>query len=138
MIGSYSGGCACGAIRYTTRDRPIYQNHCQCLDCQKRSGTGHASFLTFPKRSSVTITGSASSWRVAGDSGNGKFHFFCPTCGSPVFVMFEGMAELIAVHASTLDAAAHFLPEAVTYSSSGLSWDYIDPVLARFEKMPVL
>ncbi|RVA88978.1 aldehyde-activating protein, partial [Mesorhizobium sp. M7A.F.Ca.US.006.04.2.1] len=41
MTKRYTGGCACGAIRYETNDEPIFQNHCQCSDCQKRSGTGH-------------------------------------------------------------------------------------------------
>ena len=79
MTKTYIGGCACGAIRYETGSPPIFQNHCQCRDCQKRSGTGHGSYLTFPQRAEVTITGEAKTWRVAGDSGNEKIHAFCPT-----------------------------------------------------------
>lgn len=40
---TYEGGCACGTIRYETTSEPIFENHCQCTDCQKRSGTGHGS-----------------------------------------------------------------------------------------------
>jgi hypothetical protein len=47
MTMPYVGGCACGAIRYETSSKPIFENHCQCRDCQKRSGTGHGSYLTF-------------------------------------------------------------------------------------------
>ena len=65
MTGTYSGGCACGAIRFETDGAPLFQNHCQCRDCQKRSGTGHGSYLTFPARAEMKITGSASSWRVS-------------------------------------------------------------------------
>ena len=50
MTKTYTGGCACGAIRYETSSEPIFENHCQCRDCQKRSGTGHGSYLTFPQR----------------------------------------------------------------------------------------
>jgi hypothetical protein len=67
MTKPYTGGCACGAIRYETSSEPIVENHCQCRDCQKRSGTGHGSYLTFPQRADVTITGEAKNWRVAGD-----------------------------------------------------------------------
>ena len=77
MTKTYTGGCACGAIRYETSSEPIFENHCQCRDCQKRSGTGHGSYLTFPQRADVTITGEANTWRVAGDSGNEKVHAFC-------------------------------------------------------------
>ena len=48
-----------------TSSEPIFENHCQCRDCQKRSGTGHGSYLTIPQRADVTITGEANTWRVA-------------------------------------------------------------------------
>ena len=56
MTTSYAGGCACGAIRYVATGAPVFANHCQCRDCQKRSGTGHGSYLTFPSRADGTIT----------------------------------------------------------------------------------
>ena len=50
MSKAYNGGCACGAIRYEISGEPVFMNHCQCLDCQRRSGTGHGSYLTFADR----------------------------------------------------------------------------------------
>jgi hypothetical protein len=44
----YNGGCACGSIRYETKSEPIFENHCQCTDCQKRSGTGHGFLSDLP------------------------------------------------------------------------------------------
>ncbi|MDB5516133.1 MAG: aldehyde-activating protein [Tardiphaga sp.] len=41
----YTGGCACGAIRYEIPTEPLVMNHCQCRDCQRKSGTGHGSYL---------------------------------------------------------------------------------------------
>lgn len=35
-----SGGCAFGAIRYSTNQPPVFQNLCQCRHCQQRSGSG--------------------------------------------------------------------------------------------------
>ena len=102
MTKAYVGGCACGAIRYETKSEPIVENHCQCRDCQKRSGTGHGSYLTFSHRADVKVTGEANTWRVAGDSGNEKVHAFCPSCGTPVYLTFAAMPELIAVHATSL------------------------------------
>lgn len=48
MSEAYSGGCACGAIRYEIPAEPMVMHDCQCRDCQRRSGTGHGSYLTFP------------------------------------------------------------------------------------------
>src|SRR5207244_2406819 len=100
---SYSGGCACGAIRFETRSEPIFENHCQCRDCQKRSGTGHGSYLTFPRCADVSVTGEAKTWRVAGDSGNDKIHAFFPTCGTPAYLTFAAMPDLFTVPATSLD-----------------------------------
>ena len=136
MSEAYTGGCACGAIRYEARSEPIFENHCQCRDCQRRSGTGHGSYLTFPRRAEVKITGEAASWRVAGDSGNKKIHAFCPTCGAPVYLTFAAMPDLIAVHAASLDDPGRFKPRVVTYNVRGYAWDTLDPSLQKFEKMP--
>jgi hypothetical protein len=136
MSEPYTGGCACGAIRYVTHSASIAENHCQCRDCQRRSGTGHGSYLTFPRRAEVTITGEATIWRVAGDSGNDKLHAFCPICGTPVYLTFAAMPELIAVHAASLDDPARFRPQMVTYGVRSLAWDAVDSSLQTFERMP--
>jgi hypothetical protein len=133
---SYSGGCACGAIRFQTSSEPLVEIHCQCRDCQKRSGTGHGSYLTFPRRDEVTVTGQAKTWRVAGDNGNEKIHAFCPTCGTPVYLTFVAMPDPIAVHAGSLDDPGQFNPQMITYAVRGHSWDSMDPVLRKFERMP--
>ncbi|WKE66980.1 GFA family protein [Gallaecimonas kandeliae] len=132
----YSGGCACGAVRYETRQAPLFQNHCQCRQCQRRSGTGHGSYLTFPARAEMRITGQASHWEEVADSGNVKVHAFCPVCGTPVYLTFAAMPDLIAVHAASLDDPGRFAPQALTYRSRGLAWDSIDPGLPAFERMP--
>ena len=136
MTKPYSGGCACGGIRYETSSEPIFENHCQCLDCQKRSGTGHGSYLTFPRRADVTITGEARTWRVKADSGIDKDHAFCLTCGTPVYLTFPARPDPIAIHAGSLDDPGRFEPRAVTYAVRGHAWDTMDPSLRTFAKMP--
>ena len=136
MTRKYSGGCACGAVRYETGSQPIFENHCQCRHCQQRSGTGHGSYLTFAERNDVRIEGKVSEWRIAGDSGNDKIHAFCPACGTPVYLGFAAMPAFIAVHAASLDDPGAFNPKVVTYGSSGHGWDTLDPSLRIFEKMP--
>jgi hypothetical protein len=136
MTRPYTGGCACGAIRYSTEHAPVFQNHCQCRDCQRRSGTGHGSWLTFPARSKMAITGEAKHWEVAADSGNVKIHAFCPNCGTPVYLRFAAMPELIAVPAGSLDEPGRFAPHVLTYRVRALAWDTVDPALQSFERMP--
>ena len=136
MSRKYIGGCACGAIRYETASEAIGQNHCQCIDCQKRSGTGHGSYLAFADRSSMRISGEATEWRVAGDSGMDKIHAFCPTCGTPVYLAFAAMPGIIAIHAGSLDDPDRFEPQFVTYGIRGHNWDRMAPALPVYDQMP--
>ncbi|EMJ98981.1 S-(hydroxymethyl)glutathione synthase [Leptospira sp. B5-022] len=84
----------------------------------------------------MTITGEASHWEVKGDSGNVKVHSFCPVCGTPVYLRFVAMPDLIAVHAGSLDEPDRFAPHTLTYNVRGFVWDTIDPSLKTFDKMP--
>ena len=136
MSETYTGGCACGAIRYEISDEPMVMSDCQCRDCQHMSGTGHGSYLTFPRRAAVTLEGEATHRDFAGDSGNIKTRAFCPTCGSPVYLTFAAMPDLFTVHAASLDDPGRYKPQMVTYVIRGHAWDHVDPTLPKFEKMP--
>ncbi|MBM9578104.1 GFA family protein [Leptospira sp. 201903070] len=132
----FSGGCSCGAIRYNISDKPIFMNDCQCRDCQRMSGTGHGSYMTFPSRVAVTLNGEATHFDRVGDSGNVKTSGFCAKCGSPIYMTFAAMPELFTIHAASLDDPSRYKPQAVTYVKRGFSWDCIDPSLPKFETMP--
>jgi hypothetical protein len=136
MSKAYTGGCACGAIRYKVDDEPMVMTDCQCGDCQRRSGTGHGSYLTFPRRATVTLNGQATHWDIAADSGNVKTHAFCPTCGSPVYLTFAAAPDLFTVHAGSLDDPGRYKPQMVLYRVRGHAWDHVDPALPAFGKMP--
>lgn len=136
MSTAYTGGCACGAIRYEIPGEPLAMNDCQCRDCQQRAGTGHGSYLTFQGRSSVKLVGAAAHWDIASDSGNVKTHAFCPTCGSPVHLTFSASPDLFTVHAGSLDDPGRYTPQMVTYGVRGHAWDRLDPAVPKFDGMP--
>jgi hypothetical protein len=135
MTKPYTGGCACGALRYEISGEPMVSNDCQCRDCQHESGTGHASHLTFP-RAGVTMTGKTSHWDMTGDSGNIKTRAFCPACGSPVYMTFAAMPDVFTIRAASLDDPERYKPQMVFYAGRGLRWDRLDPDLPKFERMP--
>jgi hypothetical protein len=135
MSKSYNGGCACGAIRYEIPGEPVFTNHCQCRDCQRKSGTGHGSYLTFDG-AGVKLTGEPTQWDMVADSGNVKTRGFCPRCGSPVYQRNSGTPQFFTVHAASLDEPSRFQPQVVTYHARALAWDHLDPELKTFDKMP--
>jgi hypothetical protein len=135
MTSPFSGGCACGAIRYSIVGEPPVMRDCQCRHCQQRSGTGHSSYLAF-QDARVELSGEARKWEVTGDEGTVKSHAFCPVCGAPVYLTVPAMPQFFAVHAGSLDEPARYRPQAVLFAARGQPWDHVDPGLQRFDTMP--
>src|SRR4030095_7964467 len=55
---SFSGGCACGAIRYETTAEPVIMLHCHCRDCQRSSGGPFFSFVVVQTEAFNLLQGS--------------------------------------------------------------------------------
>lgn len=135
MSDPFTGGCACGAVRYSIVGEPMVQADCQCRTCQRVSGTGHGSYLTF-KDATVTLQGEARRWEAVGDLGTVKAHAFCPACGSPVYLAFPAMADLFTIHAASLDDPERYAPAMTFFTASGFAWDPVPSGHQAFEGMP--
>ena len=135
MTKPYTGGCACGAVRYEITGEPIVMVDCQCRQCQSESGTGHASHVTF-KAAEVKLSGNATTWDMVGDGGTRKRRAFCPTCGSPVYMTVPDVPDIFIVKPASLDDPDSYRPAFVTWTAAGQPWDHLDPALPKFDKMP--
>lgn len=127
-MSQYEGGCSCGAIRYELRSEPQFSFHCQCRQCQRITGTGHASQFMVP-RGTVTLRGKLTYYELRADSGNTVRSGFCPTCGSPILKTSAGHPEAMFFHAASLDDPTRFKPQKIVWSSGAQPWDYVDPNL---------
>lgn len=135
MNSTYTGGCACGAVRYHVTADPVVSAHCQCRDCQRATGAGHASLMAFP-RAAVRLEGEVRFHEMHADSGNTTSRGFCPGCGSPVVSKSSGFPDMVVISAGSLDEPARFAPQMVVYASRGHAWDHLDRVLPRFDAGP--
>ena len=135
MSDTITGGCQCGAVRYECTEEPIVAGHCQCTNCQKFSGTGHASNMMLPK-AAFSVTGEVSSYEYSADSGNTMYRFFCPNCGSPVYGSSSGNPDGVMVRAGGLDDPAIFEAKFCLFTESAQSWDDMDSSIAAFPGMP--
>lgn len=132
---TFTGSCACGAVRYEIAAAPIVQVHCQCSKCQHFSGTGHGNHMVFPK-AAATITGKLEGWSYRADSGNAATNRFCPICGTPVASETTGAPDIIAIHPGSLDDPSAFAPQLVVFAEKGNAWDRVDASLPKFPGMP--
>lgn len=135
MTAPFTGGCLCGAVRYTCTGEPAMAGHCHCEDCRRTSGSGHSSHLAAPE-GSVVLTGEVTRYVRPADSGNPVTRAFCPTCGSPVFSQNPAMPGLLFLRASSLDDLEVFHPQMHVFAGRAASWDRPRPGLPAFERMP--
>jgi hypothetical protein len=134
-MASFTGGCLCGAVRYSCNAEPEMAGHCHCEDCRRSSGSGHCSHLGVPE-ASLALSGEIKGYARAADSGNVVTRFFCPTCAAPVYSSNSGMAGLIFVRASSLDDLEVFKPQMHVYAARAASWDARQEGLPTFDTMP--
>jgi hypothetical protein len=135
MSKPFRGGCVCEAVRYEVTGEPVAMVDCQCRQCQRESGTGHASHMVFAG-AEVAVTGEARTFDMVGDGGTLKRKAFCPTCGSPVSMTFPEVPGIFIVRAASLDEPARYAPQFVTWTAVAQPWDCVDPTLTSFERMP--
>lgn len=135
MTMPYTGCCACGAISYAITGEPVAMNDCQCRICQRDSGTGHGSYLTFVG-AEVETRGAPSFWEFVGDSGTRRHRAFCPACGTAVYMTFPTMPEVFVIRAGSLDDPSRYVPQMVFWTEAAQPWDLLDPKAVKFARMP--
>lgn len=132
----FSGGCACGAIRYQCAADPAFSWRCHCRDCQRVSGSAFCPVMYVPK-TALTISGVVTYYQVTAESGNLVRRGFCPTCGSPVFILAELVPDLQGLWAASLDDPSQFQPQVDVWTGSAQGWDWLtSSTLPHIEKAP--
>lgn len=116
-----SGGCLCGAIRYSSETDPAFTAVCHCRNCQKQTGTGSSVIVGLPA-DSLSISGPIKTFRDIGDSGKAVYRRFCPSCGSPIVTDVEAMPTLTFLKAGTLDDPRWLKPAMEIYCDSAQPW----------------
>ena len=76
--------CASGRLRRVAHVDPIRVSMCQCLACQRGTGSTHDAQARLPT-ADVEIAGrSIGCVRIGDEGGAGRFHFF-PACGATAY-----------------------------------------------------
>lgn len=126
-------GCACGAVTLAV-DGPIRSMFmCSCEDCQKATGTGHAT-VAIADFADVTIIGEVKSFTRPADSGATFTRSFCPECGTPLYGRSSRAPDAIMLPVGLFGADAQwFAPNQLIFSRSHREWDRIAEELPRHQ-----
>jgi hypothetical protein len=131
-----SGGCACGAIRYTCTADPLFSLNCHCRDCQRESGSAFIPVLAVPRVAFAVARGTPRNFELTADSGHTTTRAFCGDCGSPLFGLPGSAPEIVTLRAGSLDDPSSFRPGQDIFTASAQPWDYMNPDLPKAIKLP--
>ena len=132
MSTKFTGGCACGAIRYECDAEPIVMFYCHCRDCQRMSGGPYTPVVYVPAKAVKITKGTPTYYKTPSAALGENKRGFCPDCGSRLFggITDEGHG----ITASSLDDPTLFKPQMHIWSSEAQPWDPMEPNLPKFEK----
>ena len=130
-----SGGCLCGAVRFTVEDKPIIGRACWCTVCQKLGLGGPAVGAAF-KTGTLKIDGTLTDYVSTADSGNRMHRRFCPVCGTHLFSGSESRPQLVFIRAGALDDPEIVQPSSTIWVKSAPSWACIHPNLPKVDGQP--
>lgn len=125
-VARYSGGCLCGAVRYSHAGplRPVVACHCE----QCRRTSGHFVAATHGRREHLQL-GRDDDLRWY-ESSPGVRRGFCGTCGSSLFWEREGSGG-ISIMAGTLDRPTGLRLVQHIYTAYAGDYYTIDPGLPQ-------
>jgi hypothetical protein len=137
MTPTLTGGCLCGAIRYTV-DAPITElRACHCKNCQKASGAGGSVNAVIPSAALKITQGTPKRYSAVADSGRTLHRHFCGDCGSPLYGQRAASPDTYVLRAGSLDdGAGNAKIVSHIWTKSARSWDHIDPAVKQHPGQP--
>ena len=123
-----TGGCLCGAIRYTISAPITALRACHCTNCQRASGSGGTVNAVVPSDSFKITRGATKRYDdSATQSGRTLSRHFCAGCGSPIYSQRNPDPGFLVVRAGSLDDSSGLKIATNIWTASARPWDHIDP-----------
>jgi hypothetical protein len=136
MPKSFSGGCACGEIRYRVEAEPILMGNCHCRACQRASGGAYSTAVVVPS-AAVTIEGGPCWYESIAESGHVARRGFCGRCGSPLFAdSSRSRGVAMSIKAASLDDPSWFVSQGDMWMRTAQPWACTDPTTPKYETLP--
>ena len=129
----FTGGCACGEVRYRLVSEPLFVNCCHCLSCQRQTGSAFVINVLIETDRVELLAGEPIAVDVPRDDGSFQKIFRCPTCQLALFSQYTHPGVRF-VRAGTLDDPFAVAPDAHMYTRSKLSWVRLPDGVPSFDE----
>jgi hypothetical protein len=127
-----TGGCLCGAIRYTIDAEVTGLRACHCRNCQRHSGTGGTVNAVVPTGQFTITKGAPKKYQdSATQSGRTLSRHFCAECGSSIYSQRNPDPGFVVVRAGSLDDSSGMKITSDIWTATAPPWAYIDPSSER-------
>ncbi len=135
-MGDISGGCLCGAVRYSTAAEPAMIAVCHCVDCQKQSGGAFSVNVLVPNDQLEMVGETLTQYKINGASGQNVTRNFCNRCGSPISTVLDAFGGLAAIKSGTLDDRSWVKPTIQIWCDSAQPWGVLAGDLQKAPQNP--
>jgi hypothetical protein len=140
MTQPLTGGCVCGAVRYTCTAPPEERQmfRCHCRDCQHVSGGPYCAVVYVPAATFAVTRGKIRHHTTPSAMGGLHKRGFCADCGTRL-TGGETPGEVsthLGFTASSLDDPTVFRPSLDMWTAEAQPWDVPDPQTPRFPGPP--
>ena len=125
--------CHCGQLRLKVSGEPFAVSMCNCLACQRRTGSAFGMQAGF-KADQVQVTGRYKDYTRISDEADRKPHVFhfCPDCGSQVFYTEPDEPGRIVVSVGSFADPSFPPPTNSGYDSRRHPWVELPDSIQRF------
>ena len=134
-MATVTGGCLCGAVRYTAEGDAGSATVCHCRDCQKFTGSVFAALVIVPKEA-LTLSGSLKMFAGVGGSGKSILRHFCTECGSSIAEEPGSRPGMVILTVGTFDDPTIATPAREIFHDDAVPWVQVQGDIPRFAKAP--
>jgi len=136
MTDYLTGGCLCGAVRYSCSGEPISQGLCQCERCQKQSGSSFLIAVVY-EGAAVEIDLAALKTYTASDTDGAALNrHFCGNCGSATMITLDRYPHIRSMMGGTVDDKSRLNRTFSLWCASGQPWLELPAAIELFPDYP--
>ena len=128
-----TGGCHCGAVRYSVEGAPQHVALCHCTDCRKSAGAPMVAWAAFAEGELTVTQGDVTTFNSSGIS----MRSFCSRCGTGLFFRnAEFLPGIVDIQSATLDNPNALMPFGHIQTAEQIDWMVSAHELPRFDRYP--
>ena len=114
--------CLCGELKIRVEGDPKLSLACNCLNCQRRTGSAFAVSAYFANEAVIEMSGNPKKFHGKSDDGNNATTAFCGNCGSTVYWSADIFTGLVGIAVGCFSDPNFPEPSAAVWNRSKHSW----------------